>query len=124
MKLGSLLGWGIVIYAILSLAWSGFVTYGISSGIAGRVFEFVILLIICLIAGRALKFKMWKDILPYSIVWAIVVAGLDAIYSVPSQGWGFYSAWYVWAGYALVVVLPLFAPLTRVTKEPHGVWES
>jgi hypothetical protein len=124
MRFGSLFGWGIVIYAVVSLAWSGLVLHGLTAGIAPRIIECMVLLIVCLIAGNALKFRSWKDILPYSIGWAIVAALLDIIYGVPFSGWSLYSEWSVWAGYALVVVLPLFAPLTRVHAEPSGAWES
>ena len=128
MKYGALLGWGIVIYAIMSLAWSGLTIYGFSVGVWPRVLEFLVLFFISQIAGRSLGFHTWKDIAPYSIGWAIIAAILDGVFTVPFSGWQLYSEWNVLAGYALVVILPLFAPslssLMRAPAPHHRPWES
>ena len=113
MKYFSALGWGIVIYALMYLAWSGFVIYGFAQGIGPRICGLAVLVLVSTIAGRALKFSSWKDVLPYSIAWCVVVALLDIVFTVPFSGWGLYSDWNIWIGYALVVLVPLLAPYTR-----------
>jgi hypothetical protein len=119
-----LFGWGIALYAVMSLVSMGSAIYGFTSGLAPHVVELLILLCISILAGRALKFQTWKDILPYSIGWAIIAVVLDAIFAVPLSGWGLYSLWSVWAGYALIALLPLLAPFTRAHADPHGAWET
>lgn len=109
--------WGIGIYAVLSLLWSGFVIYGVSSGIIPRLVELLILLILSTSAGRALRMRNWKDILPYSFVWGIEAALLDAIYTVPFSGWALYQNIFLWFGYMIVVIVPLAAVIFR--KEPE-----
>lgn len=111
MRYGALLCWGVVIYAVLQLLWSGFLIYGVSKGILPHTIEFLMLILLALVAGRSLHFKSWKDVLPYSLVWAAQAAVLDAIYSVPFAGWSLYAQWGVWAGYAVLVIVPLAAPL-------------
>lgn len=114
LRYGALL-WGIGIYALLSLAWSGFVIYGYAQGIAPRLFELAILVILAYIAGRALGFGSWKDVLPYSILWALEAVALDAIYTVPFSGWSLYANISIWAGYATLAIVPLFGTLFRRT---------
>lgn len=124
MKSGALFGWGIVIYAIPTLAWSAMALYGWNAGFAPRLVEFFILAAVCIVAGKSLRFRTWKDILPYSIVWALVVAILDGVFTYPSQGFALYQAWISWAGYALVAVLPLFSTHFRRVPTPERTWET
>lgn len=119
MKLGAFVGWGVVIYAVMQLIESGLVTYGFFGGFLPRVIEFAALLALCVIAGRALRFSSWKDIMPYSLSWAAISALLDAIYLTPSFGWHIYSSGGLWLGYVLIVLLPLLAPYTR--RASHDV---
>ncbi len=119
MKYGSLLGWGVVIYAVMSLTWSGLVMYGLAVGMLSLFFRLCVLIIVTTIAGHSLRFHSWKDILPYSMFWAIMMAALDAIYTVPFSGWAIYSDWYLWVGYGLVALVPLLTPLLRPLPENH-----
>lgn len=117
VKYGALAGWGIVIYSIMSLAWSLFVIYGLAGTLTARLLALLVLIVIATIAGRSLGFHSWRDILPYSIGWGVMMAALDAIFSVPFSGWVLYADWNLWLGYALVVVVPLLAPKTRRSSE-------
>lgn len=113
MKYDALIGWGIIIYAIMFLVWSGFVTYGFVEGIAPRIAGLITLVAIALYAGRSLTLASWKDILPYSVAWTLIVIAGDMILSVPFTGWMLFADWNVWVGYTLVLVVPLLAPSTR-----------
>jgi hypothetical protein len=124
MRLSSLLGWGITIYAILSLVWSGMIEYGWTQGALPFLAQLAALLIVCVYAGSALKFRTWKDILPYSIGWALITAVLDAIFATPVSGWGFFADWSVWGGYALIALIPLLATMLLRRYAPHGAWET
>lgn len=119
MRYGALFGWGIVIYAIMSLAWSGLVVYGLAGTLISRVIILCVLIIVTSVAGRSLHFHSWKDILPYSALWAVMMGLLDAFYTVPYSGWPLYSDWNLWVGYALVAVVPLFTPLLRPVPGTH-----
>ncbi len=123
MKWGSLLGWGVVMYALLSLTWSGRDITGLATPAVSRPVEFFVLLIVAVIAGRSLRFNSWSDILPYSIFWALTAAALDAVFAVPLQGWNVYDSGSVWIGYGLVALLPLLAPLTRHEIVERKSWE-
>lgn len=109
LNLGKLLGWGITIYAIMFLLWSLFVTYGFVQGVLPRLLGFVVLVLTTVIAGRSLHAQAWRDILPYSLSWGVMMAIFDAVLSVPFAGWQMYLDWQLWFGYAIVVVAPLFA---------------
>lgn len=124
MDLGARIGWGVIIYAIVFLMTSGMSLYG-WYGFFPSLAGLFVLLVVCVWAGLELKFRAWSDILPYSIGWALIAMALDAIFAVPSEGWGLYTQWSAWAGYALVALLPLLAIfLRRKPAAAHGPWES
>ncbi len=106
MKLGALIGWGIVIYAVLFLVWSGLVIQGFSGFILSRVVILATLVIVTTIATRSLRLTNERDIAPYAFGWVVVAAGLDVIFSVPSAGWVMYSNWNLWVGYFLLLAVP------------------
>ncbi|MFZ2887130.1 MAG: hypothetical protein WA021_04900 [Minisyncoccia bacterium] len=100
-------GWGIVVYAIMYLIWSGLVIYGLSLGILSLVFRIGTLALVTTFAARSLHLATRMDVLPYSISWAVAAIILDAIFLVPFSGWTLYAEWSVWAGYALVAIIPV-----------------
>lgn len=106
------IGWGILIYAVMYLVWSGLVIYGLSLGYLSLILRLVVLFAVTMIAARTLRFSTWKDILPHSIGWALTAIVLDALFLVPFSGWELYASWSVWIGYALIVVFPLI-PLRK-----------
>ncbi len=107
------LGWGIVIYAIMYLVWSGLVIYGLSLGILSLALRIFTLVFITTIAARSLRLGNWKDVLAFSIGWAVIAAFLDALFLVPFSGWELYGSWSVWIGYALVAIVPLITSSWR-----------
>ena len=113
MKFGAALGWGIGIYAVMGFAWSLIAVYGYGGMLLSRFAELLVLVVVATIAARSLRFHSWKDILPYSVLWATIAASLDAALNVPSIGWQLFYDWNIWLGYTLLVVVPLFAPYTR-----------
>jgi hypothetical protein len=120
MKYIARLSWGIVIYAIMYLAWNGFAIYGFTAGLAPRLAELAVLVVIATIAGRSLHLHSWKDILPYSFFWALTAFALDAVYTLPFAGTSMYANWNLWIGYALVMLLPLAAPQTMIYRDEAG----
>lgn len=115
------LGWGAVIYAVMYLVWSGLVIYGYSLGYVSLIIRLALLFVLTSLAARSLRLFDWKDILPYSALWAITAIVLDGVFLVPFAGWALYSTWSVWLGYALIVAFPLLRPLirSRSVANPH-----
>ena len=123
-RLGALLGWGIVIYAVMFLLWSAFITYGFVGGFAPRVLALIVLVATTIVAGRSLHVHSWHDILPYSLSWGIMMAVFDGLMSVPLTGWQVFADWNVWFGYAVVVVGPLLALYPRFGHFPASTTSS
>ena len=109
MKYGLLVGCGIVIYAVMFLAWSGLFMYGLV-GTLPRIATLLLLVVLATVAGKSLRLRLWTDIAPYSVLWAMMMALLDSIFVVPFSGWSIYYDPSLWIGYAVVVIVPLFAP--------------
>lgn len=125
MDLRARVGWGIVIYAVAFLAWAGMGIYGWAEGTLSYFLELVVLAAVCIWAGYELKFQAWKDILPYSIGWALIAAAFSALFTAPLEGWSWYGQWSTWALYLLITLLPLFSIFFR--EQPAAserIWES
>ena len=114
MHLRPLLGWGIVIYAVLHLVWSGLVSYGLSGNLIGHIVMIATLVTLSVIATRTLRIMSERDVAPYAIGWMLIAIALDALITVPLAGWGIFSDWTVWAGYILLLVVPFV--VTLLTK--------
>jgi uncharacterized membrane protein len=104
--LGSV-GWGVTIYALMYLLWSGLVMYDFATGFPSLILRLAALLAITAFAARSLHLHNWRDLLPYALSWALCSIALDALFLVPFSGWALYATWSVWAGYSLVVLFPL-----------------
>ena len=113
MRYGPLLGWGIVVYSLMFLLWTGFLTYGFVGSYLPRIAGLVALVGLGIIAGRSLRVHSWLDVLPYSLAWGVMMGLLDIIFTVPLTGWQVFADWNVWLGYSIVVIAPLCAPYLR-----------
>ncbi|MBI2610378.1 hypothetical protein HYW60_00365 [Candidatus Kaiserbacteria bacterium] len=115
LRVVPLLGWGIAIYAVMFLLASIFATYNFQ-GVTMRLVSLAVLLTTGIIAGHSLPVHSWRDILPYSLSWAIIAAVIDGVMLLPLTGWQVYANWSVWLGYALVVIAPLLAHYPRFNR--------
>ena len=114
------IGWGIVIYAVMYLTWSGLVIYGLSLGYLSIIARLIVLFVISIIAARSLRVIDWKDVIPYSAAWAVTAMVLDGLFLVPFAGWGLYASLSIWVGYALIVALPILGTYwRRQSANPH-----
>ena len=111
-------GWGVLIYAVMYLAWSGLVIYGLSVGVGSLVARVVLLALVTTIATRSLRISTVHDLIPCAALWAFTALLLDTIFLVPFTGWALFSSWSVWAGYVLIVVAPVLTmTLSRSRSE-------
>ncbi|MBP9757496.1 MAG: hypothetical protein KBD06_02760 [Candidatus Pacebacteria bacterium] len=119
MHLRPLLGWGIVIYAVLHLVWSGFVAYGLSANILAHIAMIATLVVLAVIATRSLRLLSERDVIPYAIGWALIAMVLDAVVIVPLSGWVVFSDLNVWVGYGLLLAVPFV--VTAVTRRSSAL---
>lgn len=109
MKYGALFGWGFVIYAVMYLVGSGLLIYGLGATILSVAAKLGVLVAVASIAGRSLRLPNWKDVVPYSVGWAVIALLLDAVFWVPFAGILMYASLGVWAGYILLAAVPIIA---------------
>lgn len=102
-----LIGWGILLYALMFFVWSLFIKMGFAEGVLPRAIGLTILIVAVILAARSLHLATWKDILPYSIGWAAIVALLDVLLTVPFTGWGIFGQPSVIIGYLIIILVPL-----------------
>lgn len=103
----AIIGWGAAVYAAMFLLWSFFVKYGFVEGFLPNTIGVTLLILVLIIAARSLHFSSWQDILPYSVGWAIIVAILDILLTVPFTGWAIFAHPRVLLGYTLILLVPL-----------------
>lgn len=123
MQLKLVFGWAVAIYAVVFLAWSGFLAYGLGGTLFARLGSLAALVIVTTVAARSIGRQTWQEMLPYSAAWAGVIAVLDGLYTAPFTGLAVYADINVWIGYALVVLVPLASAKnarTLFSKEPHA----
>ena len=118
MQYGKLLGWGIVIYAVMYLLVAALSIYQMGPFFS-RVIALGAIIMLALFAGLSLRRHALWDIVPYSFVWMVQVILLDALMSVPFAGWQLYFDWNVWVGYGMVLIVPLFS--VYLMRQPGGV---
>ncbi len=108
MSYSKLLGWGVVIYAVMYLLVAALSIYQAGPMLV-RLLAAATLIVLASIAGHSIRRRSAWDILPFALVWTLEVAALDAVMSVPFSGWQLYLDWNVWVGYSLVFVVPLIS---------------
>lgn len=113
MRLRLLLGWGIVLYAVVYLAWQGLALYGLFSGWSGRALLLLVLLATVSIAAESLHRADYRAMLPYAFGWLVMMLGFDAVFTAPFSGWQVYLDPNAWVGYALVFFIPLCIPYLK-----------
>lgn len=121
MRWGPLIGWGVVVYAVSTLAWLGLTIWKFDALPGSHAVAYLAVALSALIAGRSMRFASWKDIFPYSLAWTIEFLVLDALYTVPLYGWHIYSDPEAWVLYGIVLLAPLLAPSFRRLPEPPVV---
>ena len=116
MRYGILFGWGIVMYAVQFLVATILTIHPVQVPFHIAI---LILTLVCtsVAGGRLLGFARSADILPYSIVWLLIVIGVDAVVTFPFSGWSMYANWQLWSNYILTAIMPLLAPYTIGHKD-------
>jgi hypothetical protein len=117
-----MLGWAVVIYAVVNLAASGLALYQTADAYptATHIVILAVLIFTLILAGRSLRLHDWHDILQYSLWWAFICAIIDGVYVVPFAGSQIYMDPNLWIGYGLVITVPLIVPYrVKIYQEPH-----
>ncbi|MBU0540055.1 hypothetical protein KKF59_02480 [Patescibacteria group bacterium] len=109
MNYTKLFGYGVAIWAAAYLTATIFVAYKSMETLIAQIVVAVVGALAAYIAGRKLAAKNAGAILKYSIPWVLIAVVLDMVLTVPFTGWGFFSTWSLWIGYALIALVPLAA---------------
>jgi hypothetical protein len=107
MKYGKLIGFGVLLYAVVFLIMSGFTAYGSGDTFLTKIIALVALAIVAYLAGKNLRAGSMGEIIKYSLGWLIIVAILDYFFTLPFATTAVYSQWNLWVGYAIILLLPL-----------------
>tara|TARA_B100000315_G_C14319694_1_gene470207 strand:+ start:80 stop:418 length:339 start_codon:yes stop_codon:yes gene_type:complete len=107
MNYKKLFGLGALIWISAYITASLFVAYKAVDALPAKIIIPIVIGIVAYFAGKNLKLKSIKKILPYSIGWLVIGLILDVIMTVPFTGWAIFAQWNLWVGYALILSIPL-----------------
>lgn len=107
MNYKKLIGWGVAAYAAAFLVISGFIAYKMGDSIYAQIVAMVAVAAVVYFGGRSLGASSAMGVLKYSLGWVIIVAILDALFTVPFTGWEYFMSWEAWLGYAIILLVPL-----------------
>lgn len=111
-------GYGIILYALMYLAWALLGTYGLAGTLAGRAALLAVLVISTALATRSLGTHNLRDTMPHAISWLVVIAALDCAFAAPNGSWSIFANPNLWLGYLLVLGTPLVVYETPMHQVP------
>jgi hypothetical protein len=120
MRFDRIIGWGVVVYAIMFLLWSGFVQYGFLEGVTPHIIAMAVLIGTLTLITRVLRPPSVEVILPYAVGWVLVSVFLDVVFSLPYAGWELFADWSVLIGYALIFIVPIVVVSHRTKAHTSG----
>jgi len=109
MNYKKLFGYGVAVWATAYIVATVLMIYGLFDNVIAKAILVLIVASAAYLAGRNINSDSIISVLKYSVVWLIMALILDAIITVPFTGWGLFTQWNVWVGYAVILLVPLFA---------------
>ncbi len=100
-------GYGMLLYAVMYLAWALLAAYGVGGSAGARYALFAVLVLSTAFAARSLGHETLRDIVPHALAWVATIALFDALFAIPSGNWAIFTDPNLWVGYALVLGTPL-----------------
>lgn len=108
-KYWKLFGYGAVIWGVAFIVVSAFIGFEVTSEVIVQGVTTLAVAIAAYLLARSLNISNRKEMLKYGFSWVVVGLILDLIVTTRFTGWQFFSAFYVWLGYALILLVPLLA---------------
>lgn len=100
-------GYGIILYAVMYLAWGLFAAYGFAGTQIARLGLFLVLIASTAIAARSLRYSSLRDSMLFVIAWLATIAVLDALFAGANGTWSIFADPNLWIGYLLVLGTPI-----------------
>ncbi len=107
MNYKKLFGYGAAVWATAFIISTALMIYGMFNNVIAKAVLVLIVAGAVYLAGRGLNLDSVVSILKYSAVWFLMAVILDAIITVPFTGWGLFTQWNIWLGYAVILLVPL-----------------
>lgn len=107
MNYKKLFGYGAAVWAVAYIAATALMVYGMFDNVIAKAVLVLIVAGAAYLAGRGLNLGSALSILKYSAAWLIMAIILDTILTVPFAGWGLFTQWNIWLGYAVILLAPL-----------------
>lgn len=104
---------GVAIYASGVLVGQALYAFGIYDEGTIVIATLVVLTLFSFFAGMDLQARSIREVVPYSLCWAVIAIVLDVFLTVPVLGWGFMIALDTLGGYVIIALTPLLPLLFR-----------
>lgn len=100
---------GVAIYATGSLVGQALYTFSVFNEWITVGATLAVFALFSLFAGMNIRPHTIRDVIPYSLTWAVFAVFLDAVLIVPAVGWDFLVTLDALVGYGIIALVPLFA---------------
>jgi hypothetical protein len=100
-------GYGVILYAIMYLAWGLLASYGFGGTEIARFALFLVLIASTATASRSLGYTSLRDSMLFVLSWLLAIMVLDALFAGASGTWGIFADPNLWLGYLLVLGTPV-----------------
>ncbi len=122
MYLVRLVGWGIVVYAVVQFAWRLLAIYGFTGTTVGAIALTIAIVTVSASASLGMRVKNLKEAAMCACAWVLVVACFDWILYYPFNGPAMYASVSLWLGYLALAIPPfVIALILLVRRKPPSV---
>lgn len=116
-----LIGWGVVVYAVVQFAWRLLSVYGFTGSTEGNIALTVVILAVSASASLGAKVQSFREAAVCACGLVLTVAFFDWILYYPFYGPVMYASVSLWLGYLAVAVPPFVMALIRSRQATPSV---
>lgn len=101
--------YGVVIWVVAFMVACALIAFKVTNSILMQGITTLAVLATAFILAKKVGASSKGEMLKYTFSWALVSFILDYLITTKFTGMEFFSGWYIWAAYGLLVIVPLFA---------------
>lgn len=103
------IGYGAIIWAVAFIVACVLIAFKVTNVILADGITTLAVLATAFMFAKKVGASSMGEMLKYTLSWALTSFILDYLVTTQFTGMGFFSGWYIWAAYGLLVIVPLFA---------------
>jgi hypothetical protein len=111
--------YGVVIWVVAFMVACVLIAFKVTNPVLMQGITTIAVLATAFMLAKKVGASSKGEMLKYTFSWALTSLILDYLITTHFTGMQFFSNWYIWMAYALLVIVPLFA-VKSVQSAPQG----